>query len=100
MSKSLMHDLYFGNLTPWERGRVQGQGYSSLGDKVSDLITRFQELLSPEEFEKFEEIEDLQAQMGAIEEVDLFQYAFCLGALIVTEVSDFKEKRLTELKNE
>lgn len=100
MSRSLMYDLYFGNLIPWERGRAQDPAYNPLTRKVSDLYTRFQETLSPGESKMFEELGYLQAEMDAIEEVDLFEYALCMGMLIMIEVFAFKEKRLTERENE
>ncbi|MDM8296129.1 hypothetical protein QUW58_13065 [Enterocloster aldenensis] len=100
MSKSFMYDLYFGNLVPWERGRAQDPAYTPLTRKISDLKVHFQKLLSPEEYEKFEEMGNLQAQSGTIEDVDLFEYAFCMGVLMMIDVLGFKEKRLTEHENE
>jgi len=96
MSKSFMYDLYFGNLVPWERGRSQDPNYTPINRKVSDIKEHFKGLLSPEEYKKFEEMEDLKAQSGTIEDVNLFEYGFCMGALLMMEVFDFKEKRLTE----
>lgn len=100
MSKSFMYDLYFGNLVPWERGRAQDPAYTPLTRKISDIKVHFQKLLSPEEHEKFEEMGNLQAQTGTIEDVDLFEYAFCMGALMMIDVFGFKEKRLTEHESE
>lgn len=96
MSKSLMYDLYFGNLNPWERGRAQDPDYTPLTRKIGDIKVHFQKLLSAEEYEKFEEMGNLQSQAGTIEEVDLFEYGFCMGALIMIDVLGFKERRLSE----
>lgn len=98
--KSCMYDLYFGNLVPWERGRAQDPAYTPLTRKISDIKVHFQKLLSPEEYQKFEEMGNLQSQAGTIEDVDLFEYAFCMGVLMMIDVFGFKEKRLTERESE
>ena len=96
MSKSIMYDLYFGNLVPFERGRAQDPAYNPITRKISDITEHFQKLLSPEDYAKFEEMGNLQAQSGTIEEIDLFEYGFCMGVLVMIDVFDFKENRLTE----
>lgn len=98
--KSCMHDLYFGNLIPWECGRSEDPAYTPLTRKISGIKKYFQKLLSPEDYAKFEEMRDLQAQAGTIEDADLFEYSFCMGALIMIDVFSFKEKRLTERESE
>lgn len=100
MSKSFMYDLYFGNLIPWERERAQDPAYTPLTRRTSDIKVHFQKSLSPEDYKKFEEMENLQSQSGTIEEVDLFEYAFCMGVLMMIDVFGFKEKRLTERESE
>lgn len=57
-------------------------------------------LLSREEYKKFEEMEDLQAEAGTSEDVSLFEYGFCMGVLMIIDVFGFKESRLTERGNE
>lgn len=96
MSKSFMYDLYFGNLVPWERGRSQDPAYTPINRKISDIKVHFKGLLSPEEYQKFEEMEELKAQSGAIEDVDLFAYGLSMGILLMIDVFNFKDKRLTE----
>lgn len=100
MSKSFMYDLYFGNLVPWERGRSQDPAYTPITQKINDIKVHFQKLLSPEEYKKFEEMEDLKAQSHTIEDVDLFEYAFSMAVLMMIDVFGFKEKRLTERESE
>ena len=100
MSKSIMYDLYFGNLVPWERGRSRNPAYTPITRKVSDIKEHFKGLLSPDEYKQFERMEDLQADSGTIEEVELFEYGFCMGALTMIDVFGFKESRLTEPESE
>lgn len=56
-------------------------------------------LLSPEEYRKLEEMEDLKAQSDAIENVDLFEYGFGMDALMI-DIFGLKEKRLCERESE
>lgn len=96
MRRSFMYDLFFGNLVPWERGRPQDPAYTRLTQKTGEIINYFQKLLSPKDYEKLEEMGNLQAQSGTIEDIDLFDYAFCMGILMMIEVFGFKETRLKE----
>ena len=100
MSKSIMYDLYYGNLVPLERGRSPDPNYTLINRKIIDLKGHFESILSPEEYKRFDELEDLQSQSDTIEEIHLFEYAFCMGVLMMIEVFDFKEKRITEPKKE
>lgn len=100
MQKSFMYDLYFGNLIPWERGRSQDPSYTPITRKISDIKVHFKGLLSVEEYSKFEEMENLQAQAGTIEDVNLLEYGFCMGVLMMIDVFSFKDCRLTELESE
>ena len=81
MRESMIRELYYGNVSPWERRRVYSPERIALADKIDDIVQHFKNLLSPEEYKKFEEMQDLQAQAGAIQEVELFEYAFCTGVL-------------------
>jgi hypothetical protein len=35
-----------------------------------------------------------------IEDINLFEYGFCMGVLMMIDVFGFKENRFTELENE
>ena len=83
---SILQELYFGNINPCERKRVQDPEYTTLNKKIDGIVVHFRDLLSPEEYAKFTEMRDLQADAGLFEEVQLFEYAFCLGALLMIEV--------------
>lgn len=96
MSKSFMHDFYFGHFIPWERGRSQDPDYTPINRKISDIKVYFRDKLSPEDNEKIEEMGNLRAQSSTIEDVDAFSYGMCMGMLLMMEVFDFKEKRMTD----
>lgn len=100
MSKSILYDLYFGNLAPWERACPQDPAYKSINRKISDLKVHFRETLSADEYRRLEELDDLKERSGAFDDVDLFEYGLCMGVLLMIEVFHFKENRLTERENE
>jgi len=90
MSESMLHDLYFGRISPWERERIHTTEYSELNQQISGLMVHFKELLSHGEYENLEKMQNLRAQAGIIEDVDLFEYSFCLGALMMLDILGFK----------
>lgn len=96
MKNPIMHDLYFGSLVPWERGRSHDPAYSAATQKISDIKEHFRALLSPDECKRFEQMENLEVDCSTIEEIELFEYGFCMASLIMMDVFAFKEARLTE----
>ncbi len=91
MKESMIHDLYFGRISPWERERIHTQEYSELTKKFDDIVAHFKNLLSSEEYARFEEMENLRAQTDIIDDVTLFEYSFRLGALMMIDIFGFKE---------
>ena len=49
-------------------------------------------LLSPEDYAKFEEMQNLRVQTDIIDNVDLFKYSFCLGAMMMMDIFGYAEK--------
>lgn len=96
MKRSMMYDLYFGHLIPWERGRSQDPHYTPVNRKISGIKEHFRDTLLPDEYKRFEELENLSAQSSSIEDVELFEYGLSMGILLMIEVFRFKEKRLTD----
>ncbi|MDE7219474.1 MAG: hypothetical protein K2O45_07625 [Oscillospiraceae bacterium] len=90
MRKSMIHELYYGNVSPWERKRILDPEFIALGKKIDDIVTHYKKLLSPEEYKKFEEMQNLQAQADVIQEAELFEYAFCAGVLLMIDVFRYK----------
>ena len=91
MRESTLHDLYFGRISPWERERVHTREYRELTQKMVGIAAHFKNLLSAEEYARFEEMQNLRAQTDIINDVTLFEYAFRLGALMMIDVFGFRE---------
>ena len=96
MKRSMMHDLYFGHLVPWERGRSQDPDYTPVNRRIGDIKEHFRDTLTPDEYQRFEELGNLSAQSSSIEDVDIFEYGMSMGILLMLEVFEFREKRLTD----
>ena len=88
----MLYDLYFGNFSPWERERIRTQEYSIVAKKITDIVEHFENLLSSEEYAKFTEMQNLQAEAELIEDFELFQYAFCAGARLMVDVYTYPGK--------
>ena len=90
--ESILRELYFGNFRPCERERIRDPEYVALTKKIESIVVYFGDLLSPEGYAKFTEMRELQAQVDLLEEVQLFEYAFCAGALLMIDVFGYKKK--------
>ncbi len=90
MRESMLHDLYFGRIIPWERPRVRTPEYKEISTKIIDMEQHFRNLLSPEEYAKLEELQKLRWQAETIEDANLFAYAFSTGALMMIDVFNFE----------
>lgn len=91
MSESLLHDLYFGEIRPWERQHKYTREYRELTKKIIGIDEHFKNLLLPEDYKKFEEMRNLRAQADMIESTELFKYAFRTGALMMIDIFRYEE---------
>ena len=91
MRESLVRELYFGNLSPWERKRVYNPERTALNDKINSIVEHFKNLLSPEEYAKFAEMKELESQVDVEDSVDLFEHAFCLGVLLMIDIFGYND---------
>ena len=90
MRESMLHDLYFGEISPWERAPVRTREYKELTSKIIDIWEYLKDRLSPEDYIKLEEMQNLRAQADAIDSTDLFAYAFRTGALMMIDIFGYE----------
>ena len=90
MKESMVRELYYGNFSPWERRRISSPEYNALIDKIDGIFAHYKTLLSPEEYKKFGDLQDLQGQVNVLQEIDLFEYAFCAGAQLMADIFRYK----------
>ena len=86
MRESIVRELYYGNISPWERKRVYTPEHTALTDKIDGIAEHFKNLMSLQEYKKFAEMQELAAQVDADDVVDIFEHAFCLGVLLMIDI--------------
>ena len=87
---NIIEDLWYGNISPWERPFKKGSPYAEL----LALVVRHQEDLLPrlndEEKEIFEKFADCTTEMHDLAEREAFMKGFVLGSRIIIEVMTTK----------
>ena len=83
---NILEDLWFGNISPWERPFKKDSAYAELLALVvrhqEDLLSR----LNDEEKEIFEKYADAASEMYSHTNREVFISGFTLGAKIMAEV--------------
>lgn len=92
---SMLQELYFGNVNPCERERVRDRESIALAKKIDEIDVHFKNLLSREEYDKLQEMLNLQAEADLFEEAALFGYAFSTGALLMLDVFGYSRQSET-----
>lgn len=87
---SILEDLYYGRISPWERPRIKSAERSELSRKIENEKRYFIQKMSLDDCQRFEELESLYSQSGGFEDVDAFSHGFKLGALLTCAVFDGK----------
>ena len=83
---NILEDLWFGNISPWERPFKKDGAYAELLSLVirhqEDLLSR----LNDKEKEIFEKYTDCTNEMHDLTEREAFLKGFTIGAQIIIEV--------------
>lgn len=90
MRESTLDDLYYGRIDPGENLCVHTREFREISKQIVAIEEHFRNLLSPGEFEKFEELQRLRGQAEIIENANLFGYAFSTGALMMIDIFDYE----------
>ena len=90
MKESMLQELYYGNISPWERKRIRTHEYKTLTKKMESIVEYFKNLLSLEEYAKLAEMQEVQSKRSIMDELDLFEYAFRTGVLLMVDVFDYE----------
>lgn len=84
--KSILSDLYNGNINPFERVVPQGEEYRNLNRKIDEELQKFKKILSQENYDKVENVLDLAAQASCMEIEESFINGFRTGTMFMVEV--------------
>ena len=83
---NILEDLWFGNISPWERPFKKDGEYSELLTLVIRHQDDLKSRLNDEEKEIFEKYADCSTEMHDMTEREAFVKGFTLGARIIIEV--------------
>lgn len=90
MRESILYDLYYGRISPWERPRPCTRELKEASSQIVAIEKHFRNTLPPEEYAKIEELQKLRGQIEMIESEDLFEYAFSTGVLMMIDVLNYE----------
>ena len=83
---NILEDLWFGNISPWERPFKKGSAYSELLTLIARHYDGLIGRLNDEEKEIFQKYADCIGEMHDLTEREAFVKGFTLGARIIIEV--------------
>ncbi|SME96975.1 DUF6809 family protein [Paenibacillus barengoltzii] len=90
--KSIVEDIFYGNLRPEERLVPTDPDYRPLNKKISDLMQEAKVSFSEKDFAKLEQILDLNGESNSMVIREAFVQGFRIGALVMVEVFCGEEK--------
>lgn len=90
--KKLLEDLYFGNIKPCERMYEKKGELNAAMAELSRLEEKVLSLLDAEGRKLFLAFSNQQARINTLTAFDNFQCGFRMGAKLLIEVMDEKEK--------
>ncbi|MDT3427364.1 hypothetical protein J2Z22_002927 [Paenibacillus forsythiae] len=89
--RSLLEELYHGNLCPDAKAISSDPDYRQISRKTSEAMEAWKNRHSEQELEELEALLDLYAQTHGMELASSFTYGFRLGAGIMVEILTGKD---------
>lgn len=90
--KSILEELYYGNISPDETVISTDPEYRPLNRKISEAVENWKNRLSEQDFEDLEELLYLCTQADSMQTRAAFLHGFKLGSAILIEVMTGKEE--------
>lgn len=84
--KSIIEQLYYGNISPWEDLFPKNPEYRTLWKEAQQKEAYLTEKLPAEDADNFNEYHDLVQKANCIEIYESFSYGFRLGMSLLWEV--------------
>ena len=88
--RNILEELWHGNICPNEYRRESTPETRELIEYIATHHDNLQATLNDRQKEILDKFDDCYAELTAINERDIFLYAFCLGARITMEIMNFK----------
>ncbi|WP_340017754.1 DUF6809 family protein [Paenibacillus sp. FSL H3-0457] len=83
--KSILEEIYYGNLRPEENIVPKDSEYRSINKEITTNIEKFQKKLSEDDFKQLEELLDMTDQVHSMHSKEAFASGFKIGTLIMIE---------------
>lgn len=90
--KTIIEELYNGNLFPSARNASKNPQYQISGNKVNDEMNKWKTKLTKEDYDRLIDLLDLHSQIHDMDTTSSFAYGFKLGASIMLEVLNGKSE--------
>ncbi|QQZ61850.1 hypothetical protein JI735_03730 [Paenibacillus sonchi] len=90
--KSILEELYYGNISPDETVISTDPEYRLLNRKITEAVEKWKTKLTEQDFEELEDLLYLCAQSDSLQTRAAFQHGFKLGSAILIEVMTGKEE--------
>lgn len=82
----ILSDLFYGNIAPFSAIVPKKEAYRTEMDRLCKEERYWRDHLSPEEYQRLEQLVDAQGKVAVLAQEETFCYAFSLGALVAFEV--------------
>jgi len=84
--KNILHDLYNGRFSAWERRPIRTEDNITTNRKIEDEKRYLMQKMSTEDCRRFEALENLYTHANEFEQADAFSYGFKLGVMLMSAV--------------
>ena len=86
MFKSILENFFNGKINPSEHSVPFSREREAVNKKVQEEKGYFRKILSPEDYNRLNDLENLYTESSNFVNVETFKHGFTLGALMITEV--------------
>jgi len=94
MSKSILKEFYYGNITPVERQIINGSEVKLVAKELDAAEKQLQAILQPEAVPMMERYGKLQVELASLTEAESYIDGFKTGARFVMEILDYTHENL------
>ncbi len=94
MSKNILKDFYYGNITPVERQIANGSEIKRVAKELTAAEKQLRAILQPEAIPLMERYMEAQAELTSITEAEVYIGGFKTGARFVMEILDDSHENL------
>ena len=84
--KNILYDLYYGQVSGWERPFVRTAEFNAVNDKIESEKRYFVNKMSLDDCKRFEDYENLFMVLGGHSQFDAFTYGFKLATQLMCAV--------------